>query len=274
MLNRTLALFNQTLRTQSRRLPVHIALCLFVTVIFSLTLATASDTHPVSAPGLVLFQAISYINFIFIFSVASLFFCSAISEEKEEGTLGLLKLTGLSPLVLLLGKSSSRLVFALVLLTVQLPFMQLSVTLGGIKPVQILAVYLALVSFAFMVANLGLFCSVVSRDTGSALGVYSIIVALFGWIPALCYGALDYLDQPGFSASFYEKACWFLVKFLVEESVVGRLDQIFITGFDGQLLCPQVWSNLIIGAGFFLLSWVSFDYCTPDNIEKNVPGGV
>ena len=54
-----------------------------------------------------------------------------MAEEKEEQTLGLLRMTGLSPLSILLGKSTSRLCGALLLLAAQFPFTIFAVTLGG-----------------------------------------------------------------------------------------------------------------------------------------------
>ncbi|MEZ6049102.1 MAG: hypothetical protein R3C11_26710 [Planctomycetaceae bacterium] len=52
-------------------------------------------------------------------------------------------MTGMSPMVLLLGKSTSRLIYALLILSVQIPFVLLSITLGEVMLNQIIAVYVA-----------------------------------------------------------------------------------------------------------------------------------
>ena len=96
------------------------------------------------------------------------FFATAITEEKEEETLGLLKMAGLNPLGLLLGKSTSRLINTLLLLGVQFPFTLLAVTLGGATVTQIVAGYAALAAFLILTANVGLLASVVFRRGGTA----------------------------------------------------------------------------------------------------------
>ena len=55
---------------------------------------------------------------------------SAEAEEKEEQTLGLLRMTGLNALSILLGKSTSRLLGALLLLLAQFPFTIFAITLA------------------------------------------------------------------------------------------------------------------------------------------------
>ena len=82
--------------------------------------------------------------------------------------LGLLRMTDLNPLSILLGKSTSRLCGALLLLAAQFPFTLLAVTLGGVSARQIVAAYLALGAYTFFLCNLALLASVVARRTGQA----------------------------------------------------------------------------------------------------------
>ena len=66
-----------------------------------------------------------------LISVAGVsYFVSAVSEEKDAGTLALLQLAGAPPLGIVLSKSTSRMISSLMLLTIQLPFTFLAVTLG------------------------------------------------------------------------------------------------------------------------------------------------
>lgn len=254
MFHGTLALLNQTLRTDSRKLSAHLFMLLFVGLIFLMMLQASSwvGAFMSSAPGLSLFSSIAWLNFWFILVAGIGFFSSAITEEKEEDTLGLLKMTGLSPLVLLLGKSTSRLLFALLLLSVQIPFTLLAVTLGGVNIDQIFASYIALGSFTILVANVALFFSVLSRNTKSsaiATGLFYCLVYVF----ALTLYAL----------TIYGYAfLWPVARFLYEESIVMRLYAILATGFTGEMITPQVWSNLLAGIFFFLMSWVMFERCT------------
>ena len=93
----------------------------------------------VGAPGLHFLQEMVWLNLVFITLAGLSYFASAITEEKEEMMLGLLRMTDLNPVAILLGKSTSRLVGALLLLLVQVPFVLLAVTLGGVGLLQIAA---------------------------------------------------------------------------------------------------------------------------------------
>jgi hypothetical protein len=95
-------------------------------------------------------------------------FASAIAEEKEEGTLGLIRMADISPLALLFGKSTSRLGTVMLLLLVQIPFTFLAVTLGGVSQTQILTAFALLATYLFALANVSLFFSVLLPRSGRA----------------------------------------------------------------------------------------------------------
>jgi len=82
------------------------------------------------APGCV-FWTDGLVNLIFITLAGLSSFASAITEEKEEMTLGLLRDDGAQSNRYLLGKSTEPMIGALLLLLVQVPFIMLAVTLGG-----------------------------------------------------------------------------------------------------------------------------------------------
>ena len=121
-----------------------------------------------SAPGLSFFSSIIVMDFFAISAIALVVFASAITEEREEGMLGLLKMTGLNPVSILLGKSLSRLTNGAFLLLAQLPFTLLAVTLGGVSPRQIFAAYAALFAYMVFVCGLGLLMSTLSASTRQA----------------------------------------------------------------------------------------------------------
>ena len=84
------------------------------------------------APGLQLFVSLCFVDFFFILLASVGLFASAISEEKEEMTLGLLKMAGVNGVTLLCGKFLPRFLLAIVLLLSQIPFVMLAITLGGV----------------------------------------------------------------------------------------------------------------------------------------------
>ena len=131
MLRGTLALMIRGLRFDCRRWQMH-ALRFLLVAIFLFLLFISWIEYVVSigtAPGLGFFSYITYTNFVFITLGGMSFFTSSITEEKEEQTLGLLKMAGVNPLGILMGKLGPRLLNALLLLAIQFPFVQLAVTL-------------------------------------------------------------------------------------------------------------------------------------------------
>src|SRR5437660_990082 len=104
------------------------------------------------AAGRDFFASVVTLNAILICIAMLSYFAGAITEEKEDGTLGLLRMTNLNPLTILLGKSTSRLCGGLLLLLVQFPFSLLAVTLGGLRWGQVSACYAILGAFLFFAA--------------------------------------------------------------------------------------------------------------------------
>src|SRR5207249_1882335 len=150
-----LSLFSRAARTDTRAVSMMLArTALMLIVLFSLLpIQAMSRFGAYGAPGLHFFSSVALLNLFFISLAGLSYFASAITEEKEEMMLGLLKMTGLTPVSILLGKSTSRLAGALVLLAAQLPFVLLAVTLGGVTRLQIVAAYCTLGVYCFSLCN-------------------------------------------------------------------------------------------------------------------------
>ena len=228
------ALFIRSVREDTRAKSTYWArggLAAFMLVVMAMA-AFARATG--GAPGLVFLQSAAWLQTMFLTISGLGYFGSAITEEKEDETLGLLRMTNLSPLSILLGKSTSRLGGALLLLAAQLPFTFLAVTLGGVSPRQVLAAYCTLGAYTFLLGNLALLASVLMPRTVAAA--------------ALTGGVL--LGAFTLGGAFVPQ--------LAAASPFQRLRTIFQTGFDGQLAGFQVIASLIAGVVFFLLAWLFF----------------
>ncbi len=138
-----------------------------------------------ASPGLELFRGL-LMNNILLISLAGIgYFATPIAEEKEEETLGLLLMAGVSRLGILLGKSTSRLIITLVLGLIEVPFLLLAITLGGVTQHQIWCGFALVASFTIFVANLGLLFSVVCSTTASASRSMLIFLLVYFIIPPL-----------------------------------------------------------------------------------------
>ena len=272
-----LALFVRSLREDSRLKLTYFARVGLVAVILLFMFGVEAESGWSNAPGLEFFKMVIVIDCVFIVLAGCGWFASAITEEKEDMTLGLLRMTNLNPLSILLGKGTSRLCGALLLLAAQIPFTVLAITLGGVSLGQIAAAYCTLGAFLIFLSNLSLLCSVLcKRSTGAAALTIFALVAFFGIVPLLNFLA----RLPARFGMIARDAAWVtalghLADFALLASPFYRLTQILTTGFNEGAFGWQAGSNLALGAGCFLLAWLVFDrFC--DEQQESAPrrGGV
>jgi hypothetical protein len=245
------ALLTRSLRSDTRALRGHGLRLLLGVVVLLLLSTTVSVSWARAAAGHDLIQIISWTSFAFITLAGVSYFCSAITEEKEEGTLGLMRMAGLDPIAILLGKSTTRLYDALLLCSTMLPFAMLAVTLGGVSLGQVLAAATALAAYVFLLANLGLLCSVVMK---TSQGAGSVMTALLG---VLLVGPL--VGMPMLLAGGGWAAPGQILVAIGQASVANRLYEVLMTGYASGAFGLQVWLDLGIGTGCFLLAWLLFD---------------
>ncbi|HUG89505.1 MAG TPA: hypothetical protein VML55_01640, partial [Planctomycetaceae bacterium] len=179
------------------------------------------------------------------------YFATAITEEKEQRTLGLLRMADINPVSILLGKSVPRMLAAVLLLVVQVPFTLLAVTLGGVMLNQVVAAYVTLLAHILFLANLALVFSVVCGRSGAAnrmmvvwcLGLY-LLPEIFLLVPT-----------PPATPEWVLEA----VRWLRETSAFYRLREVLSTGFSDSPFGTQVIANSIGAFGLFLVAWALFD---------------
>lgn len=267
MLNGAFALLERSLRIDARAWAPHIArFGLMVAIYIAVVYASATSIR-LGAPGLTFFRTIAYLNLIFMTLLGISFFSTAITEEKEEDTLGLMLMAGISPLGLLLGKSGGRLVQALLLIAVQYPFTLLAVTLGGVTQDQVWSAYAGLLSYMIMLAGLGLLCSTLSSCNRTASLRLVILLFVYLLVP-VASGQLASLMAPGKSA-YYR-----LFLFLSEICVFTRMGHIMTSGFHETVWSHQVVTNLSFGIAGLALSWLLFGQASREPSTEAVTRGL
>jgi len=188
------------------------------------------------APGLDFLKTLSVINIVAISLLGVAAFVPAITEEKEVDSLGLLLMTGLSPLSTIVSKGGGKFLAGVALIAAQVPFTFLSVTLGGVAPIHIAAAYAVVVSYMFLVAGLALFLSVLCSRTSVAGGICLSIVLVFNIL-----------------VSLNPYTMWL--------SPFARMSEIFATGFQGPVFSLQSAVYASSGLFFCMASWLLFDWC-------------
>lgn len=254
------ALLERSLRLDARHIGPHVLRLVVLASAYFMVCLIVGNSVLFGAPGHRLMLGLGYIVAVLIALAGLGPFSTAISEEKEAGTLGLLLLTGLSPLVLLLGKSTSRLVQALLQLLLLLPVALLAVTLGGVVLPQVFAALAALAAFLFCVANAGLLCSVLARRNGDAAGLMGV------WLTGYAIGPLVLLyvygawaaSPPWWLPSLLRPLAMELLRLGSRTSVFRELYLTLQTGAGASLVSVQVVSNVALGLICFGLSWKLF----------------
>lgn len=255
MIRPIFALFIRSIREDNRAKFTPIARAALVLVILFFLAINHRDFARRPAPGLQVFFLVMVINLFGLVLGGITAFCSAITEEKEDDTLGLLRMTNLSPVAILFGKGLSRFVGGMLLIVSQIPFSLLCVTLGGVSGEQILAGYAVLIATLFFLCNLGLLMSVVCRKTGVA-------VALTLFIGAVVYvgGPIAYISMYEFGrgqpSGFWSEVFAYL---LANNPLYQLGTMIYGAAGRGMPLTVTPWVfNGIAGVSCFLLAWALF----------------
>ncbi|MDG1894110.1 MAG: hypothetical protein P8J37_04295 [Fuerstiella sp.] len=222
----------------------------------------------------------------FVTLLGGIYFSTAIVEEKEEQTLPLLKMTGASPVAILLGKSGPRLVSVLLLLLLVTPFLLLAITLGGVLPRGLLSATLGILTYSVMFCQLGLLASVVSRDFPRAFSKTIVawlmleFLPFWSWIGSVsalylsdfgnAAAAESYLRTAGsgtYEWSQYTLAWlhgnlqWF-GGWTDDLVLCGNLNMYMAEFGNTGVWEPQMTAHLILAVVFFGLSWLLFEPCT------------
>jgi ABC-type transport system involved in multi-copper enzyme maturation permease subunit len=119
--------------------------------------------------GSSIFMVLSSFCFGFCLLVGMHSTSDSVSEEKREGTLGLLFLTDLKALDIVLGKMAASSFHAFFAVLGVVPMLSLALLLGGVTLTQIALVALALFNTMFLSLSLGIFVSTMSSNERKAM---------------------------------------------------------------------------------------------------------
>ncbi|MCA9035890.1 MAG: hypothetical protein KDA91_12220 [Planctomycetaceae bacterium] len=255
----TRTLFHWSLQADARAIGPHLVRAGFaVFMLFSIT-ASFVDLFGRVGPGLRFFQSITFLNVVLITVSGVSYFVSAVTEEKDSGNLALLRLAGVTPIAIILSKSTSRIISSMMLLIAQLPFTFLAITLGGITWRQIISSYLALAAWMVFVANLSLICSIRCQTAGRAATLAVTILALFFTIDPIVASGLAAIG-PGWLPAWFVDSLNALVSIQHKMSVTMQLDQILrISSLNPDFASTQFFWDVGAGLTLFATSVLMFN---------------
>jgi ABC-type transport system involved in cytochrome c biogenesis permease component len=161
--------------------------------------------------GIVLFHTVAVVTFFYSVLAGLLRTSDCLSEEKREGTLGLLFLTDLKGYDIVFGKLAATSLNAFYAMLAVFPVLAISLLAGGVGVGEFWRVVLVAVNNLFLSLSLGMFCSAVSRDERKAIGLAVGLMVLVTGILPLIGGVIKktynqpanplfFIGSPGYSA--------------------------------------------------------------------------
>lgn len=235
-------LTKRSLREESSRLGPHVTRVLMAGVLVGVIIVSHRDTVS-SATGLPIFQAQLFLTHLFLMINAAFGFSQVIVEERESGTLDLLKLAGINRVSIIIGKSLPRFWESGLLIAVQFPFTLLTMTLGGVSWPQVIAGYATLIACLVLVAGMGLFASTVCQSSRSAVSLAMILLLTY-----LAPFVIHWLSWRGFGMTWVQTV-----------SLQQRAVTVVQAGFNDSPWSSAVTIALFGGALFFIATWMGFE---------------
>ncbi len=133
---------------------------------------------PTLTLGRSIFTILSWVGLVYAMAAGVHATADCISEEKREGTLGLLFLTDLTRYDIVLGKLSASSFGAAYALLAILPMISLGLLVGGVSLREVAEVAAILANTLFFSLSLGVFISTLSRNERQAVFAAGVVVFL------------------------------------------------------------------------------------------------
>ena len=215
---------------------------LLLILFFFMVPFSASDP----SSGLSFFRFLISLNFIYATFYACNTFASVISNEKEQGTLGLLMLTPRHPISIIAAKVIPPFTEVLFTFLIELPLLLICIALGGIDSEQIYQIIILLPIHTFFIMGVGVFFSNLLNSSKAAFSATFLCVVAFYFIPITidqifkilgpAYPNLGLHEKLKFTNTTYLlfdilrfKDCWELIGYFAIFSFISTTFLIFIS---------------------------------------------
>ncbi|MGZ8939429.1 MAG: ABC transporter permease subunit, partial [Limisphaerales bacterium] len=152
----------------------------------------------ISSAGHDSFNVLAILALIYTLAAGFLFTACSISEERREGTFGLLYLTPLSSWDVIAGKLASTSLQGVFGLVAILPVLFLPLLAGGVTGQQLTRVVLVLLVTLFFSLSAGMFASASARSSRGALGMTGMLVIFplaCGWLGILLATVFSFVSE-------------------------------------------------------------------------------
>ena len=176
---------------------------------------------PARQVGQRMFESLTWIALFYCLFAGRRWTADCLSEEKREGTLGLLFLTDLRGYDVVLGKLAATSLNGFYGLLALVPILAIPLLLGGISNAQFWRVVLVLVNTFLFSLAIGIFVSAVSRDSRRALGAnVGLLLLLIGVLPGCAAAIAAFVPRNHFYPALLF-CCPFYSLYLCNDTIFG-----------------------------------------------------
>jgi hypothetical protein len=189
-----LPIVERELRVAARRSSTYwarLAIALLAILIGSVVLI-ATLGLPATKTGRYIFEGLSGLLFLYCLGHGRRSTADCLSQEKREGTLGLLFLTDLKGADIVLGKLTATSVRGFYALLAVFPVLAIPLLLGGITQGEFWRMVLVLIHTFLLSLAIGMFGSVLSRDHRRAMAANLLLLMLLIGAPPALANAIAY----------------------------------------------------------------------------------
>jgi ABC-type transport system involved in multi-copper enzyme maturation permease subunit len=174
-------LISREFRVSSKQKRIYIlrviaAVVLWLFVMIGLLVEVSSGSP---GSGGKLFASLSFLLFTFVSIFILSQSCGSITDERNQGTLGLLLLTPLTSFDVVIGKFTARCGEGFQLVLVALPLIFVPYALGGFTGAQLLSSFVVTLAQILLCASLGVLTSSLFKQTSSAFVMAVIVMFVF-----------------------------------------------------------------------------------------------
>jgi ABC-type Na+ efflux pump permease subunit len=181
-----LPIVERELRVASRRRATYrmrVTAALVAIVMFAWMMLAFLQGVPSTQHGRYLFRTLFGLAFVYCLFIGARLTADCLSEEKRDGTLGLLFLTDLKGYDVVLGKLAATSINSVYALLAIVPVMSLPVQLGGVTATELWQAALVLLNTLFFSLSTGVLVSTLSRDERKAMFSTIFFVLLVAFAP-------------------------------------------------------------------------------------------
>jgi len=219
----------------------------FVAIAVGAVLLGVYSLEPQAQIGKTLFWALTGLSFVYCLFAGRLSTADSISEEKREGTLGLLFLTDLKGYDIVFGKVFATSLNSFYGLLAVFPVLALPLLLGGMTNGEFARMVLVLVNTFLLSLAIGICCSALSRDARRAYGgnllMSLLILVLVPWLTAFLFGRYHATLVMSNPVPEFFLASPIYAAFAAEDTRYGFAAKYFW----GSIAVTQVWIWLLLG---------------------------